>query len=398
MAVDSSLYVSLSSATGSLPSNGTGSQYWWATTGRDLANMLRVAKYPERTQRAFLSYYKDFLCPLLGDAVNQGDERQMKSWTWDGSTHEYSFELKGSTKTLDVRFVADFGQLRPVDWRNPLSSANTEAAIASLASRAPDFDETWYRALKEHLDCSDAPVPAQKALIAEAGHMSPILVGFDISRDMPADTGKLPVMGKAYFLPCIAAAAQKRTRFEIVCAAIRQLPDISARPNILSSLNLLEEYLASKPKDWENGARYLATDFVSPDKARLKIYLRCPDNSFDGIWDYFTLGGRIPGMDNAKDQYREFVGLLGDGASEGRATSSLESPNGKIETGNRRKLTTVYFSLDDKHPFPAPKVAFCARNFAANDALVARGLDRWLSNYGWNDGERSIEEHVGDVM
>ncbi len=121
----------------------------------------------------------------------------------------------------------------------------------------------------------------------------------------------LPVMGKIYFLPCLAAAAQRKTRFAIINAAIRQLPDIASRPNILSSLGLIEEYLASKPKDWENGARYLATDFISPDKARLKIYLRCPGNSFDEIWDYFTLGGRIPGLDDLKEKYREFIDILG---------------------------------------------------------------------------------------
>ncbi|KAI1777007.1 hypothetical protein F4818DRAFT_408811 [Hypoxylon cercidicola] len=55
-------------------------------------------------------------------------------------------------------------------------------------------------------------------------------------------------MGKAYFLPRIAEAARK-IGFEVICASIRQLPDISYRPKILSSLRMLEEYLASKPKD-----------------------------------------------------------------------------------------------------------------------------------------------------
>ncbi|KAI1308335.1 aromatic prenyltransferase [Xylaria venustula] len=356
-----------------------GSQYWWETTGRDLANMLHAAEYPEHIQQAFLSYYNDFICPHLGDA--------------DGSTHEYSFEIRGSTKTLYVRFVADFSQLRPVDWDNPLNCARTETVIASLASRAPGFDDTWYRALKKSLDHSHLPAPAQKALIAEAGHLTPLLIGFDIYRDIPKGSDMLPVMGKAYFLPCFAAAAQKKTRFEILRTAILDLPGISSRPNILRSLSLLEEYLTSKSKDWENGARFLSTDLVSPDKARLKLYLRCPVNSFEVIWDYFTLGGRIPGLGIAKDSYLKFVSILGGAGLNYLSTTAPVAGEG-IETGNRRKLTTVYFSLDDKHPFPAPKLAFCVRNVAANDVVVVRGLDRWLSSHGWDDGETSMEDYI----
>ncbi|RYO78264.1 hypothetical protein DL766_007610 [Monosporascus sp. MC13-8B] len=350
MADGSAVFLMLSSAAGRPGSIEAGSQYWWKTTGRDLANMLRAAQYPKETQRI-----------------------PVKSWTWDGSTHEYSFELKESIKTLGVRFVADFSPLRPVNWADPLDSTGTEAAIASFASCVSGFDDTY--------------------LITEAGHMTPFLIGFDISRKAPAGAGTLPVLGKAYFLPCIAAVAQMKTRFEVICAGIRQLPDIFSRPNILSSLRLVEEYLASKPKDWENGARYLATDFVTLDKARLKIYLRCPGTSFDDIWDYFTLGGRIPGMDNVKDRYRQFVNLLG-GGTEAHQGGDPKGPSAGIETANRRKLTTTYFSLDNKYPFPAPKVAFCGHNFAANDALVAQGLDRWLQRFGWDDANRSIEDLV----
>ncbi|KAI1172936.1 aromatic prenyltransferase [Nemania sp. FL0916] len=384
-----------------LPVSSTSSQYWWKTTGRDLANMLHTANYPENTQHTFLEYYKNVLCPLLGNPINESDAMHAKSWTWDGSTHEYSFEIKGSTKALDVRFVADFSQLRPVNWNNPLSPACTEAVISSFASRAPGFNDTWYRALKAFLDCSYIPAEDQKELIAKAGHLSPLLIGFDILRTMPEGEGSsmLPIMGKVYFLPCIAAAAQRKTRFEVICAAIHQLPSISSRPNIISSLRMLEEYLASKPKDWENGARFLATDFLSPDKARLKVYFRCPESSFDSIWDYFTLGGRIPGLDTTQNQYRDFVKLLADSRSNSQPDCAHTRSIGvEVDTRNRYKLTTVYFSLDNRYPFPAPKIAFCTSNIATNDALVAQKLDQWLIKYGWNDGGISMEEHVSNAI
>ncbi len=150
MTDDLPIYLMLTSPTGS-PSSEVGSQYWWKLTGRDIASMLHAAQYPEEAQREFLSYYKDTLCPLLGGIPSLDDETQVKSWTWDGSAHEYSFELKASTKDFDMRFVAVFSQLRPVNWVALLESAGTGAAIASFASRASGFDDTWYRALKSYL-------------------------------------------------------------------------------------------------------------------------------------------------------------------------------------------------------------------------------------------------------
>ncbi|KAF3766665.1 aromatic prenyltransferase [Cryphonectria parasitica EP155] len=352
--------------------------------------MLRAADYPQATQHAFLSYYRDAICPLLGDAPDVSDPSQALSWTWDGSTHEYSFEFKKGDDKPEVRFVLDACRLRPVDASNPLSPLPTDMLIETFASRTPGFDSTWYRALKRHFDYSHLPADEQHRLCAEAGHMSPFLVGFDIGREVPAPW-TLPVVGKAYFLPCFAAAAEKTTRFATICAAIRSIPDIDARPNILSSLCAIEAYLKTKPLDWMNGARFLATDFLSPDEARLKIYLRCPSTNFEDIWDYFTLGGRIPGLEEDKEKYRDFIDLLGGVASR---TSGDNSKDEGIETDSRRKLTTLYFSIDNRTAIPSPKIAFCARNFAVNDTVVAQGLDTWFTKYGWSCDERSSVEDL----
>jgi DMATS type aromatic prenyltransferase len=371
-------------------------QYWWRTTGGEIANMLRSANYPEATEHAFLSYYLNSICPLLGGAPDPSDPKQALSWTWDGSTHEYSFEFKKDESRPEVRFVLDACRLRPVDASNPLNPLPTDLLIETFASRAPGFDSTWYRALKRHFDYSHLPAEEQLRLGDKAGHLTPFLVGFDISRMLPAPPATLPVVGKAYFLPCFAAEAQRTTRFAVICAAIRDIPDIGARPNVLSSLSQIEDYLSTKPATWRDGARFLATDFLSPDKSRLKIYLRCPSTEFEDVWDYFTLGGRIPGLETDKERYRDFIDLLG-----GAAPSAAENGrDGKtMETDNRRKLTTLYFSMDNKSPLPSPKIAFCARNFAANDLEVARGLDSWFEKHGWAGDKRpSVEELVGKAF
>ena len=123
--------------------NGEGPSYWWRTSGSDLSRMLHEANYPEEAQRQFLDYYRDTLCPLLG---NKPESNSLPAAVgWDGNPFEYSFEFKGSTKNPGVRFVLDLSELRPPNKDHPLSIANSEKVLETLAKQSPMFDDKWVR-------------------------------------------------------------------------------------------------------------------------------------------------------------------------------------------------------------------------------------------------------------
>ncbi|KAJ5497538.1 hypothetical protein N7463_009525 [Penicillium fimorum] len=365
--------------------------YWWATSGRDLARMLQEAEYPEDAQRQFLSFFKETICPRLGGPPAEDSVRSGVGW--DGNPFEYSFELKSSSNTQSVRFVVDASPLRPADETNPLGIENSEAILGALAARTPGFDDTWYRALREWFVHAHRSTAEQKALVAQAGYQMPLILGFDISRRLSAPDA-IPVMAKVYFPPCFTAAAERITRWEAVRRGVLGLPNIQSHPNILSSLDLIQEYLDTKPKEYENGPRYLATDFVTTEKARLKIYMRHPAESFDDIWDYYTLGGRIPGLDEDKDRFRELMSFTSYNPDINKSQDS-EQPH---YTTVLRKMTAIYFSLSTDNPTPAPKICFYPANFAANDEVIGHGLDEWLKKDGWNQGGKSMTDRVQDVF
>lgn len=125
------------------PKNDEGPSYWWRTSGSDLSRMLQEASYPEEAQRQFLDYYRDTICPLLGNKPESNSIHAAVGW--DGNPFEYSFEFKGSTKNPGVRFVLDLSELRPADKEHPLSIANSEKVLETLAKRSPMFDDTWVR-------------------------------------------------------------------------------------------------------------------------------------------------------------------------------------------------------------------------------------------------------------
>ena len=120
-----------------------GSSYWWRTSGLDLSRMLEEANYPEEVQRQFLDYYRDNICPLLGDKPKRNSKPAAVGW--DGNPFEYSFEFKGSTQKAGVRFVVDLSELRPSNKENPLSIMNSEKVLDTLVKQSPMFDDAWVR-------------------------------------------------------------------------------------------------------------------------------------------------------------------------------------------------------------------------------------------------------------
>jgi DMATS type aromatic prenyltransferase len=370
----------------------TDSAYWWLTSGSDLANMMLEAGYPDEVQRQFLTYYRQTLCPLLG---RQPSAKSAKSGLgWDGSPFEYSFELKSSSASESVRFGVDFANLSPPDGDDagPLDITGIQKVVDSLAGRTVGFDDTWYRSLVKFFDQSNNPKSKQLELVSKAGHQTPIVLGFDLYPRIPSSPETLPVMGKVYFPPCHFAAAKGLNRWDAIYQAVQQLPDVASFPSVLNSLNIIGDYLASKPDNWKDGARYLATDFVAPGEARLKIYLRYPGESFDEIWDYYTLGGRIPALDDDKALFRDLIALTGPGSEHGGTNPDLDY------THFRRKMTCIYFSLSPDNPTPAPKIGIYPANFAANDGVIARGLDTWLRKYNWRVPRKSIEGQMKSVL
>ncbi|KAH4131218.1 hypothetical protein HBH47_012850 [Parastagonospora nodorum] len=376
--VESPTFLSLQQLRDATPE---GEKYWWLTSGRDLARMLQEANYPVETQRQFLLYFRDTICPRLGGRPQSSSVRSGVGW--DGNPFEYSFELRNTSKKIAVRFVVDVSALRPADDAHPLSIENFEAVLDPLSKATPGYDEAWYTSLKKWFVHAHLPSSEQKGLISKVGYQMPMILGFDVCRDLPTKDA-IPVMAKVYFPPCFTAAREGITRWEAVRRGIHQLPNIEAHPN----------YLNTKPKEYENGPRYLATDFVIKDKARLKIYFRHPAVDFEDIWDYYTLGGRISGLDNDKETFRELMAF-----TSYNPDSSTTQDSGRADyTAVQRKMTAIYFSLSTENPTPAPKICFYPANFALNDSVIGEGIDVWLNKYEWKDEGESMKEKVEKVL
>ncbi|KAK2608292.1 hypothetical protein N8I77_006910 [Diaporthe amygdali] len=372
--------------------------YWWRTSGQDLARMMHEADFPEKTQSQFLDFYRTVICPLLKGRPQP--DSLPTAVGWDGNPFEYSWEFKGSTKKSSVRFVLDLSEARPPNKDCPMSVETVERVLEVLSKKSPLYDDHWHRAIERWCVYSNASSEKQRDLIAKAGHQTPTILGFDIN---PKITEKapdmLPVMIKSYFPPCFVGADRGFTRFQALSLGVRQLPDIGSHPNILLGLKMIEDYVADNPK-YEGCGRGLSTDFVPAGKARLKVYLRYWGDDFDEVWDYYTLGGRIPipDLDEDKEKLRDLIAL-----ARGRDYPAHKIRQETEAEKKRRailgtKPSSLYFSLTPDKPYPIPKFYFYPGFQAPNDEAIAQGIDTWLEKYGWADGGRTMEERTRNTF
>ena len=79
-----------------------------------------------------------------------------------------------------------------------------------------------------------------------------MVVGFDMHTRLSAPNN-VPVMAKVYFHACFSAAEKGITRWDAVRMGIRQINSLAS---ILRLLETIEDYLSTKPKEFENSVRY----------------------------------------------------------------------------------------------------------------------------------------------
>lgn len=214
MAIKTGSKVFAALSTGLAGNTHSATSFWWNSTGRDLAAMLSVAKYPEDAQIGFLSFYRDHICPKFGTPPTSSSIKS--GMTYDGTPIEYSYSFNSTTKLPAVRFVVDINPLRePTAENPPLSTKGMENAIKEFMARNKKADDTWYHGLKRYFDVTSDPAKVT-GLINQAGHQSPEMFGFDIDRKISPPSGKglpdVPATGKLYFLPCLSAAERGITR------------------------------------------------------------------------------------------------------------------------------------------------------------------------------------------
>ncbi|KAB8267265.1 aromatic prenyltransferase [Aspergillus minisclerotigenes] len=332
--------------------------YWWYTIGQNLKAALSAAGYPEDVQESFLGHFRETVCPNMGSRMySRGPKSTICP---DGSPFHCSFELKESTDNILVRCSLDLRTL----------------LVAQLAPRILHSDSRWFYSLSKSLGNTHLSDEDRQNLFSASASRDTTVVGIDVKRTM-GDTLHLPANMK-----------DGVSKWDALRASIKGLPDIEIYPNFLRSFKLLENYIESKHEAFKDGALALSTDILVPSQARLKLYLFPPSDNFDNLWDYYTLGGQIPGLETDRKKFEELMLLFYGTTSPDIVGQEYEIPR------LCHKRTLMYFSLCAHRPYPDPKIYFYVPDSRFCDEVYIKGLDRWLETNGWDVGHQTLEDRV----
>ena len=341
--------------------------FWWQATGTPLASLINEANYDSGSQQSHLEFYSKYLLHRLGPRPYHHD--QPSSWrsfvTDDFSPLEYSWSWnKGPQDAPKIRFTIELIGSSAGNRDDPFNQTANMDAAREIAANYPNIDLTWLNHFSAAFVDPKLPLTTKSDTSPSTASPSSIFLAFDL-----AHSGQ--VVMKAYLIP-VKAEQTGVTRLEVVSEAIQALP--YAFPSFVT----LHRFLSTHPLGHDTSIVGLGVDCLDPSLARLRLYIRSPNTSFEKVCEMLTLDGALPafGSESALTRFRKLWYIL-LGLPQGFSSSNELNVVGH-ETGG------VLFSFDVKpgNNYPEPKVYVPLKHYAENDGKTWDGLKTYLEQEG----------------
>ncbi|KAK4499264.1 hypothetical protein PRZ48_009777 [Zasmidium cellare] len=357
-------------------------EYWRLTTGQHLSRMLEFANYPPNVSEQYTNLYTATLCPLMGPQPHAASTKVRSCLTTDGTPVEYSFSFEGETKAPTVRFCVE-----PDGTSRDLLSTRRARSMVEMLARGPvrgtvEMSE-WVHSLLDYFQLPELPNAERKKLLTKVGHRSQVTFGFDLDRNVDSFNAKI------YFNPCFKAAITGETRWQVADGAISRLLDESQDADLQASiskqLSLLRSHLLAYPHEVQDSARYLSVDVAKPQASRIKVYVRCPEQTFDGVWQFLTMKDTILYSEDHKAAIKDLYSLVRGETLDSTTANFMQS---SLQNVPSKKINICYFVLKHGSSTPTSKLFIRVQQpFVDSDATVARGLETWFQRWHWLDDD-----------
>lgn len=360
--------------------------FWQQATGLPLARMLQEANYSFESQQSTFQFHSSQIIPRLGpQPVGKENSVKWKSFVTDGLFPlEYSWSWnKGSSDLPKVRYTVELIGSDAGSTIDPYNQFSGLDAACGIVSRYPNVDLTWL------IHFSNAVIGNGSGLASgtstyNGASQSSIFLAFDFHH-----AGGLSM--KAYLIP-VKAEKIGLSRLEVVSQAIYNLQQQSMAR--FPAYDLLVKYLSTHSSSHSISVVGLGVDCVRPEKARLRLYVRGSQTSFDSVSEMLSLNGRLPTMESKRtvSNVRKLWDLLLSTSPE--LPSHVNLPESDHETGG------VLYSFDIKpaNQLPEAKLYIPVKHYAQNDGTAAEGFDTFMREQGrhqWIEGFGKVLEQIG---
>lgn len=333
---------------------------------------MEEAGYDLRSQYLGLLFHLRHIAPRLGPAPCKNTPPHWKSFmTDDFSPLEYSWNWDSPTAPPKIRYsIEAIGPAAgtPLD---PFNQASTLDLCSQVDAICPAVDWSWFELFQGAL-CDHSQLSKFNSTDDEHhSSSSSVFLAFELGNTIAA---------KAYFVP-VKAEQLGVSRLSVLTEAIELL---RSKYGAFEGYDAFLDFTTTS-----QGSKLdiigVAIDCISPEKSRLKLYVRSPETSFESVCEMMTLGGRLNPMTKGhQDELRDLWWL-----TLGLNESVLESDelNPKVQ-----ETAGVLYNFDiiAQDSLPKPKLYVPIKHYAVNDLDAAQGLceflrrrnrDKYASNY-----------------
>lgn len=270
------------------------------------------------------------------------------SWSWETSPKiRYSFEPVGAKAgTL----------LDHCNRKRPLACA------ANLQRTVPDSDWRMFHFFANAFYDSEPDINHRLEWEREISSPSSMFFALELGLTDP--------VVKAYLIPVIAEQTQQ-SRLSVLSKSLGQYSsELFAYP-------MLEEYIVQRQAHDPIQIIGLAVDCVDPALARLRIYLRSQDTSFNTVQSVLTLDGRIPTWTNEAiaDLWNLWKLVL-----DLPQKHSMNDPLGRVSHETSGMLYN--FDIQPHKTWPESKLYIPVKHYGKNDRKIAEGLTAFVREHG----------------
>lgn len=346
--------------------------------------MLEQAGYSIHDQYACLLFYRSKIIPALGEqpAVD-GAPSQWASYTTDDySPIEYSWNWDGAGERPKIRFAIEAIGPQTGTPGDPFNQLRSEDLISSLCTNSTSVDLQLFRHFWNSLLVSSNDTTLIDERAPPCSHRSSLFIAYEL--------GGNKTRVKAYFMPMLRSLETNQTRTQVIARAIHSLGQ-SQWSATYPALETMINFLQTDQTGSQTEVEMVAVDCLDPKDARVKVYIRHPQTSWESVCTIMTLNGRIEvskgDLEELWQFWRSVLSLDND------FSSSTELPDSDHPTAGM----FYCFYAKEGDELPTPKLYVPAKHYGQNDQAIANGLAQYFGDRGKDRYVNNYQNVLGQI-
>ncbi|ORY13910.1 aromatic prenyltransferase [Clohesyomyces aquaticus] len=336
--------------------------------------MMLGAGYPELARDFHAQVFNDLIVRHLGTHPKDEIGNSGPNWTSymndDYTPIEFSWNWAGPYVLPKVRYAIEPIGPHTGTTMDPFNSTTADQFVHQLTERGTMIDLTWYHHLNQTLAKKAESPPATES----GGEMSSKFLALELGTPSHQSI-------KAYFiLPENPSQDDSQ-----LCTAISTLP--SAGASIHESLQKVQLLVSTLRGQTTPKIEMIGIDCIPATEARIKIYIRSPETSFDSVLKMMMLPGKGRSderVSSLRDLWQSVLGL----EDHFDGTHSLPS--------NSHRTSGIIYHYDLRLSSTSPKVKLYipVKHYGGTDFKAAEGFSKWLHRNGYKLQASSYLEAV----